>query len=373
MGNLIKFAEIFFVRRRWLKTGAVFLLFFSLLLSQLIVRTVEPRWDARDEVYPGFTYVIDAVREGRFPLWDPYTKGGYPFHAEPHQPTLSPVALVLGLTISDTGLGFIFYWLIHWALAGLGMLWLVRILGGTPLGGFVAAVCFSFSGFFIGNAEHTPFMVNAAYLPWILGLADLGISRKKSGYFLLAGFAMGLSSLGGYPAFVGFMGLTLGLWLVLRYSTEWRAVAIALGVVGVCTVLVWLPVLHAFFVEGVGHTERLATLDPHLANFGEPFTFPAFFTLFFPFTTFAARDWMGSDISMSDGYVGILTLPLAVYWWLSETERSKRPWWWLGFFLFMFVLSLGGRAGLRTLLYYIFRLLDTFDIAVFSGSIGYLR
>ncbi len=97
-------------RTRWLLVCAAFTLFFFLTLWPLFSRRCEPRWDAVDEFYPAFTYLADAYREGRFPLWDPYTNCGYPFHAEPHQPTLNPLALVLAFLVPDTGLGFLLYW-----------------------------------------------------------------------------------------------------------------------------------------------------------------------------------------------------------------------------------------------------------------------
>ncbi len=343
-------------------------LFFLVLFYPVLSGWCEPRWDARDEFYPSFTYFADSLREGRFPLWDPYTSCGYPFHAEPHQPTLNPVGIAVALTVANTALGFVLYWGIHWWWGGLGMMWLAGRFGGTPAGGLVAALTYVFSGFFIGNAEHTPFIPVAAWLPWIIGLADASVRESNPGYALLAGCALGVSSLGGYPTLVSFTGVAVGLWLVLRFlpptGTEDHGsgtpgkrllrIGSSMALVALVTIAVWSPVLNAFFREGAGYTDRIEPLPPAIANYGDVFSLPAMSSLLFPYATIVGKgDWMNADISMTNGYVGILTIPLAVCWFLTS-EGRRRPWWLLAFFVFMFLLSLGGKAGLRTVLYYVF-------------------
>ncbi|MGE5799923.1 MAG: hypothetical protein ACM337_06315, partial [Syntrophaceae bacterium] len=110
--------------RRWAVAAASYTLFLATLLIPLLSHQVEPRWDARDQFYPAFTYVADSIREGRFPLWDPFTSCGFPFHAEPDYPTLNPLAIVLGSVFHDTGTGFVAFWAIQWWLGGIGMIWL---------------------------------------------------------------------------------------------------------------------------------------------------------------------------------------------------------------------------------------------------------
>lgn len=62
---------------------------------------------------------------------------------------------------------------------------------------------------------------------------------------------------------------------------------------------------------------------------------------------------MGADISMTNGYAGILAFPLALFWFLKGSGK-KRPWGMLAFFLFMFLVAVGGKAGVRTALYYLY-------------------
>jgi hypothetical protein len=328
---------------------------------------VEPRWDARDSFYPAFAYQADSIAEGRFPLWDPYTSCGYPFHAEPQHSTLNPFAIVSGLCSSDSGHAFLAYWTFSWWFGGIGMLWLSWHFGSTSSGGLIATMAYALSGFFIGHAEHTPYIIVAAWLPWIFGFADRAMSTGRREYALLAGIAMGMASLGGYPGLVTFTGLAIAVWLSVRFLPADPAggpkqrpfpkslveMAITLVIIAVTMIAIWSPVLHAFFTEGVGYTDRVSPLPPGTANYGDPFSLPAFLSIFFPYATIAGRAWMEADISMTNGYSGILAFPLAFFWFLKGSGK-KRPWGMLAFFLCMFLVSLGGKAGIRTALYYLF-------------------
>jgi hypothetical protein len=374
--------------RSWWLAQAGFTLYFALLVSPLFIGGVEPRWDARDLGYPAFAYSADAFREGRFPLWDPYTNCGYPIHAEPGQPSSNPLGILLGLLIPDTALGFVAYWTLHWWWGGIGMFRISRLLGAIPLGGLVAAATYSFSGFFLGHAEHTSFITVAGWLPWVFFFAERAVRERSPGDALLAGTACGVSALGGYPAIVFFTGVALGLWLILRYlppseggtslGTRLSWIVATLLAVAFVTTAAWSPILNAFFTEGAGYTERIAPVSFEAANYGDSLTIPALSSVFFPYATIAGRQWLGTDIAMANAYAGILSIPLAAFWWISG-GGNRRPWWFLGFFLLMFLLSMGGKAGVRIAAYYLlpplryfrfnspFRLYWIFPLALAAG------
>lgn len=355
-------------RASWLIAAGAFAILFLFLVSPLLLKSAEPRWDARDQFYPAYTYFSDSVREGRLPLWDPYSNCGYPFLADPDHVTLNPLALLLAGMTDDTWGAFIGFWSIHWLAAGLGMFLLVRHLAGTPTGAFAAAMAYAFSGFFISNAEHTPYICVAAWLPFLVLLADRAVETGRWSYAVLAGGAMGVSTLGGYPPLAMFNGYALALWLVLRHgfapgkdgpdaesvSGLKRGVRIlaVLGIVGAIGIVVWSPVLHAFFTEGANYTDRTRSLGAGII-LGSPFSLPSHASLFSPYATILGREWMGIDIAMTDGYAGILAFPLAAIWLLSAKGRKR--WWWIPvFFLFMYWISVGGKGGLGTILSYLF-------------------
>lgn len=355
----------------------VFTVFFTVLVAPLWLQIVDPVWDAGDFYYPLFTYLADSIREGRFPLWDPYSNCGDPFHADPQKMAASPLALALGLCVKSTSLGFVILWLLHWWWGGMGMVWLARANRATNAGALTAAVSYAFSGFFIGHAEHTPYIILAAWLPWILGFADKAVAELRLSYALLAAFSYGFCVLcGGYPVLVAFTGFAVALWLVLRYLVQrggqdeftvpvaqrMRWITLTLVLMAMVLVGAWAPILNAFFTEARGFTERITPVAADVANFGHPFSHRAALTLFFPFvailfspmtTIFDGMNWMLADISMTNAYMGALAIPLAGVWWLRSEERT-RPWWLLIFVIFMFLMSLGGYAGVRVVMNWLF-------------------
>jgi hypothetical protein len=376
----------------WVVAFSAFSLCLVLFLWPIFSGRGEPRWDASRQFYPAFAYQADAYAEGRFPLWDPYTNCGYPFHAEPQFTTLSPAAIAAGSLFRDSGYAFVIYYGFLWWIAGMGTIWTAKALGNHPAGAFVAALTYAFSGFFLAHAEHTPYICVAAWLPWVFGLATKSVADKNRGYALLSGAALGLSSLGGYPILVFFTGFALALWLPLwflpgtrsgRHERTWvellLSIAGTLCIVGAIAILIFSPVLHAFFTEGRGYTDRVAPLSTFDANYGDPLRFPALISLMFPYMAILRPDLLGNstDMSMTNVYIGALGIPLAAYWYL-RTYRTRR-WGFLLFVVLMFLTSLGGKAVVRTLLYYLlppmrffrfsapFRLYWIFPMALAAG------
>lgn len=349
----------------WIVTGA-FTLSLMVLLSPLLRHAVDPVWDAYDFFFPAFGYLADSVREGRWPLWDPFTNCGYPYHADPSNFTLNPLAMLIGLVIDSPSYGLILFWFCIWWWGGIGMIRLSRHFGAEPAGGFAAAVSYTLSGFFLAHSEHISFIMVASWFPWVILYAEQAVQRLSIAYALLAGVCLGICTYGGYPGLILFACLALAIWLLLRYlpaadetSTTptplprrifW--IVTTLGIIAVIFSIAWSPVLNAFIVEGRGYTERVNQLGVERATMTYPFTFTAAFSLFFPYATFTGRTWMDTDISMSNGYMGILAIPLVFHW--VRMNGLRRTWWLVAFVLFMFVVSLGGKYGLRTLLYYLY-------------------
>ncbi len=338
--------------------------------SPLWLGHVIPIWDALDFYYPAVAYVSDSLREGRFPLWDPYSGAGEPFQADPQKLVLNPVVLLLGRFVPDPLLSFVLVWLVHWWWAAIGMIWIARRFGASASAALLAGGSYALSGFFVSHAEHTTFLFVAAWLPWTIGLADAAVARRSAASALLAAAALGASgAFGGYPMLVAFTGLASAVWLLLRFvafpdradaadrrvAARWTAGTLA--VMAAVLVLAWGPILHAFMSEAAVVTNRLSAITPERAMFGEPFTLRAALSLFFPFATiFLAGNGvdMSADVSMTNAYIGFATVPLAVTWaWISLRER-RRSGWLLAFAAFMVLVSLGGVGGIRILLHYVF-------------------
>ena len=328
----------------WLAVCFGFTLFMIILLLPLFLLHKEPIWDALSIGYPSFTYLADAIRGGRLPLWDPYTNCGLPFYADPNTFTLNPIAMFLGTTLQRSIHGFIAFWTFHWWLAGIGMIWLAKHFGARPLGGLFAAITFTLSGFFIGHAEHTTFIVVAGWVPWIILFADKAVLSSNKGWALLSGVCMGMTSYGGYHGLIPFTGLAVAIWLGLRFLSDRKKtmqVISTLIIIAVISIIAWSPLIYAFLTEGATYTDKVSALTSAGANYGNVFTVQALLSLFLPYATTVGLPPMYSDISMTNAYMGLFTIPFAVLWCWNEKNR-RRFWSIFIFTVFMFIVSLGG-------------------------------
>src|SRR2546423_8952366 len=100
--------------------------------------------------------VHDAYARGRLPAWLPEVSGGRPLLPNPNAGALYPVRPLLPLV--PFPLAMRLFPLLHWAFAGAGVLFLVRLLGASSAAAWVAAGGFTWSGI----------AVSEAFLPHIL-------------------------------------------------------------------------------------------------------------------------------------------------------------------------------------------------------------
>lgn len=337
-------------RKTWFLSFAGVLLFFLFLTSAISSLGCVCLEDAWEQYWPWYFYLGDSVSHGRFPLWDPYSSCGFPFHANPQAGTFYPIYLLFGWLFGGGYKVFVALWLGHWFFALVGCFLLAKRLGLDPLGAFAASVTFGFSGFFLGHAEHTSFINAAAYVPWVILVLDLACEKSMT-YALLAGVALGTAGLSGYPGIFWYSLVMIVLWGPLRYGLSWRTAAVACLTAAVAGVVV-SPAYVSFLVEGSGYTDRVGALDLHTACDSGRFPLSAMTSLLIPQFVVNFREWIDSDISMTDGYFGLLGLTGLAVTVLYEPLR-KRWKWLLVWMLIGWLFSLGTVGGIRVAAYYL--------------------
>lgn len=122
-----------------------------------------------DDLWSWFLPVHEALRRelwagNRLP-WSPLIGCGYPLAAEPQTGLWYPLNLLLAIPLP---VGQMMGWLLwlHFAIGGLGMLWLARSLRLPAAGGVLAGLIFSTTGFMIAHLHHVAIITAAAWLPW---------------------------------------------------------------------------------------------------------------------------------------------------------------------------------------------------------------
>ena len=247
--------------------------------------------------------------------------------AEPELGTTSPLLLIIGILSPNPQAGFVAYWLILWAIGGVGMLALAKHLGSPLWGAWVVALGYTASGFYTGHAEHTSSLCSIAYLPWIIWRFDRALQTKKYWFAVQAGILFGLSTLGGYPQLTILTPGFLALWLVGRVLLSYEpaidkdsrarsllrasiflALTVGIGLV-ICS-----PAYVAIFNDTPGYSDRVAARSRAEAISSNLLPAGALTTLASPFIALlnlqAHPVWPVSDVSMINVYLGAG----ALYW-----------------------------------------------------------
>jgi len=106
--------------------------------------------DTGTAFYPWFSFLGERLRAGHLPLWNPYQFSGTPFAADPESGWTYLAAMLL-FTVLPLGAAANAYLVGHILLGGLGSYALGRALGLRVGGALVAAVAYSYSGFYFGH------------------------------------------------------------------------------------------------------------------------------------------------------------------------------------------------------------------------------
>ena len=144
--------------------------------------------------------VHDAWHRGQVPVWWDAISGGRPLLPNPNAGVFYPVRVALSRVSFPWAMRL--FPILHWIVAGWGMLRLCRVLGGSLGAAWIGGVSFAFSGVLVSEVFYYNFLPGASWLPWSLwALARPGGARLRRivpialvyGLMLLAGDAFSLS------------------------------------------------------------------------------------------------------------------------------------------------------------------------------------
>jgi hypothetical protein len=219
--------------RPWrLKTAALFVSLVALVYADPLFTSRS--FVGRDLVPYGLPLersVHDAWARGRLPVWNEDVSGGRPLFPNPNAGTLYPVRPVLSRLPFPAAMRL--FPVLHWALAGIGILLLLGVLGASAGAAWVAAVTYVFSGVIVSQVFYGPLEPGAALLPWALwALARPAAWRRKT---VALGVVFGLLFLAGDAFSIGLALLASLLWIAVETGRTSRPKA--LGVVGAGVVL----------------------------------------------------------------------------------------------------------------------------------------
>ena len=127
---------------------------------------------------------VELLQQGHFPLWEPYTSSGNPIFATIQTAVLYPFS-VLYLFL-DFFAAFNLNLILHYALAGFFMYWLLRATACSRLGSVLGALVFMFGGYLFSIRFYLSTLLPVVWTPLLLLCFFGGWQRRDFRFALLA-------------------------------------------------------------------------------------------------------------------------------------------------------------------------------------------
>ena len=341
-----------------LKGSLQYILLFAiaaLAFSQVIGFQHPMVYDMTDCFYPWRFHIGECLQNGVLPFWNPYQDLAYPIHADPSSGAWYPMVWLIGSTLgySVRTIGLEFF--LHVFLAGVGMLHLCKTFRFDPRIAWVAAISYMLCGLFVSNAQHLPYIISAAWLPFLLSHYFRMILQKRLQNGFYAGLFLSFMITGGYPAFVIILFYFFLVTTLFYFIREWKeAKKIPLP-------FIFRKLLFAStgVVFSLGLLISVIQVSPHLSRL-EGFSLEqvlyshfgpsAFITFITPYAAAHFHEFFDSDISMVNGYFG---LAMFVFFLLGIfCKKSVELKLLFALALFSLLAAVGDSLPLRAFLYH---------------------
>lgn len=243
----------------------------------------------------------------------------------------------------------------------------------------MAGIAFMLSGFFIGNAQHLPYIISGCWLPFIIQQYLLLIEEKKAIHALQAGLFMFLSITGGYPAVTIILTyLLLTFYLIhaisLIRSKSYKSIlqfTIQNGLF-LATTILCSAVMLVSVAQVSPYLSRLGNFNVEQALFS-PFSPQSFISFLAPLTTTVKSTYWDADLSMRNGYFGLIILMFFLLGIFIQKPKPLRIIFWFG--IFSLTASVGNYLPVRSLLFNhvplmnVFRFPSVFRLFFILGAI----
>ena len=154
-------------------------------------------WDSKNQFYPFFRFLGDALRHGTVPLWNPYQFGGYPVAADPQSLLFTPSMLLFaGLAPNASMQVFDAVVMAHLTVGGIGVLGLARRWRWHPQAGVLAGLVFMLGGVAASRLQHTGMIISYSFFPLALWSLQAALESRALRTAAFAGVLTTLMALG---------------------------------------------------------------------------------------------------------------------------------------------------------------------------------
>ncbi|MEW6609415.1 MAG: YfhO family protein [bacterium] len=331
-------------KRDWYLTGILLVLciiFFAPILFTDI--TFADRLFSKYS-YPMRVFASQSIKEGCFPLWNPYIFSGYPFFANIQSALSNPFSILTYLLPFQ--FGFKLFFIIQVLLSGISMYLLIRDWGLRGISCMVSAIIYMFSSFSLS----VDLLTQEPWIPLIFFLFNRALKRKSYRYAISTGIVIAFQLLGLFPE-ISYMSLLTLILFTITSSFKERNFSLKPFFFLLIAILIGLGI-SAFqsvpFIELVLHSSRGGKMLYSQVSICS-LSFPELLGFFLPISPGIYPEpllfWVGQDWLKSN-YIGGLATGVAFIGFFS-----KRNLLWKFLLCFSIILSVGAHLPTYRLLY----------------------
>ena len=289
---------------------------------------------------PVRAFVVDSIKSGEMPLWNPSILCGTPVHGAIHHAVFYPLTLIY--YIGNFPKGFSYFILLHILLCGVFTYIFAKSIGLSKLGSALSGFAFAFSGYIISTICLTTVLSSVTWFPLAMFFFCNTVRYRKYTYSLALGIVYALMFIAGDPPvfivtflifFVVYLYLFIKKYILDRKADFFiiKSFLVTSLTFFLLTAFQTMPALEFYLQSGrvsISPDEAFSWSFPisHMISFIIPhFNEPALF----------AVELLGGQKWLDSYYIGIITIALALIGaWVYRKKRVIR------FLIFLAIFSL---------------------------------
>jgi hypothetical protein len=282
--------------------------------------------------------ITESIQLGVLPLWEPYQELGSPIWGNPQIGVWYPVLWGISLFGKyDYGMLNLEYF-IHFIIAYFGFFKLSYHFTKNIKIAIFGALLYVFSGYFIGNFQHLSWVISGAWLPWFIYLLQKSFSTKGYYYPALFSITSFLFFTSCYPTYIITLFYITSVYILVIYfknrnrETLKKSLFILISILGLLAITLYsVYYVIPLITRGNGLTLNQASRNTFDVN--------NWISFISSYVSTQKQQYGNTDISMANGYVGIISLTIFFYVLLYKRKKRNIT------FLVLTFLFLGVAAG----------------------------
>jgi hypothetical protein len=204
---------------------AILLVFWIVLFRELLTGSAWLHDDFVHQYWPASSFLATSLAKGIFPFWNPYQFGGMPFFADPGTGTLYPFNLLFSLFAANGSLNPLVVQitiLLNFLIASVACFFVGKELKLSNFASLIFGLIFPYSSYMLIHAIHMNLLESVTWLPLLFLLYLRFVRTYRFIYMILAGIAMSLSILAGYPQVYFFIYIIFGVLFLHQIYQKYK-------------------------------------------------------------------------------------------------------------------------------------------------------